>query len=390
MVEAIVYVGGEVHSCGRAAILLKRLQMDVCCKTVQRVIADVGDELISRRENDRLAGETIAMPPQVAVVQCDGGRILTREPGCGPGVHQQAWKETKNAGLFRMTSEIATDDPHPELPSAFADRARLAKLTETAAPDDIDETPEKQGCNDDPLDVLDKPPSDKYRPRVLVRTVVSSMANSETFGRQMKQEARHRRFDESARRAFVGDGLPCNWTIHREHFSDYVPILDFIHVAGYLFAAASVIEKAKDESWSLYLRLATACWQGRVDQVIAALSRWLADHDLADTTSVDPDHPFAAVVTALRYLRCNRERMDYPSYRRSGLPVTSSLMESLVKQVNLRVKGTDQFWDRPRGAERILQIRAAILSDDDRLARHLTTRPGSPYIRRRKQTAANT
>ena len=57
-------------------------------------------------------------------------------------------------------------------------------------------------------------------------------------------------------------------------------------------------------------------------------------------------------------------------------------MDSLVKQINHRVKGTEMFWDRPQGAERILQIRAAILSDDDRLDRYLKHRPGSPYVRR--------
>ena len=61
--------------------------------------------------------------------------------------------------------------------------------------------------------------------------------------------------------------------------------------------------------------------------------------------------------------------MDYPRYRRLGLPVTSALMESLVKEVNYRVKGTEMFWNDPDGAEAILQVRAAALCDDDRLAR---------------------
>ena len=57
-------------------------------------------------------------------------------------------------------------------------------------------------------------------------------------------------------------------------------------------------------------------------------------------------------------------------------------MESLVKQINLRVQGTEMFWNRPQGAERILQIRAAILSDGDRLERYLQRHPGCPYVRR--------
>ena len=63
-------------------------------------------------------------------------------------------------------------------------------------------------------------------------------------------------------------------------------------------------------------------------------------------------------------------------------------MESLVKQINLRVKGTEMFWDDPDGAEAILRLRAASLSDDGRLDRHLATRPGHPFLRRTTPTIA--
>ena len=57
-------------------------------------------------------------------------------------------------------------------------------------------------------------------------------------------------------------------------------------------------------------------------------------------------------------------------------------MESLVGQFNARVKGREKFWNRPAGAEAILQVRAALLSEDDRLACYFAQRPGSPYRRR--------
>jgi hypothetical protein len=31
------------------------------------------------------------------------------------------------------------------------------------------------------------------------------------------------------RQAFLGDGLPVNWTIQRRHFASFTPILDFVH-----------------------------------------------------------------------------------------------------------------------------------------------------------------
>ena len=36
--------------------------------------------------------------------------------------------------------------------------------------------------------------------------------------------------------------------------------------------------------------------------------------------------------------------MKYNEYRKQGLPITSSPMESTVKQINRRIKGTEKFW----------------------------------------------
>jgi hypothetical protein len=94
--------------------------------------------------------------------------------------------------------------------------------------------------------------------------------------------------------------------------------------------------------------------------------------------------PRSIVATTITYRENNRERMNYAEYRRQGLPVTTAWMESLVKEVNYRVKGTEMFWNDPEGAEAILQVRAAALCDDERLAKHLRNRPGHPFTRRPK------
>lgn len=94
--------------------------------------------------------------------------------------------------------------------------------------------------------------------------------------------------------------------------------------------------------------------------------------------------PRKIVATTITYLENNRLRMSYPAYRQVGLPVTTAWMESLVKEVDFRVKGTEMFWNDPEGAEAILQVRVPALSDDDRLSKYLHTRPGSPFTRRPK------
>jgi hypothetical protein len=192
----------------------------------------------------------------------------------------------------------------------------------------------------------------------------------------------------AGKRAFLGDGQAWNWSLQQAHFADFVPILDFIHALTYLYRASLALRSQPAEAWSCYRRLATACWQGRTQEVTLALEAWLQEQGIADAELEEGDGR-QAVIDAARYLTKNLSRMHYPDYRRAGLPVTSALMESLVKEVNYRVKGTEMFWNDPAGAEAILQIRAAALSEDDRLARYLATRPGSPFTRTSPlQTAA--
>ncbi len=67
------------------------------------------------------------------------------------------------------------------------------------------------------------------------------------------------------------------------------------------------------------------------------------------------------------------------AYRRQGLPTTSVQMESFFKEINVRVKGTEKFWNDRISGEAILQIRAAALCEDDRLSNFLGSRPGHPF-----------
>ena len=101
------------------------------------------------------------------------------------------------------------------------------------------------------------------------------------------------------------------------------------------------------------------------------------------------DDPREQLRVILGYLQHNRVRMKYDRYRMQGLPTTSAWMESAIKEINFRAKGTEMFWNKPSGAEAILQIRAASLCDDDRLARLLSYRPGCATLRRPQTTPAS-
>ena len=91
------------------------------------------------------------------------------------------------------------------------------------------------------------------------------------------------------------------------------------------------------------------------------------------------------MATTLTYLENNQSRMRYDAYRRQGLPITSSYVESAVKQFNQRAKGTEKFWTE-EGAEAILQLRGDYLSDNEPLPafwerRQAQTSDQRPYRR---------
>ena len=100
---------------------------------------------------------------------------------------------------------------------------------------------------------------------------------------------------------------------------------------------------------------------------------------LAEGEKVPDTDPRKIIQSVTTYFANSAARMDYPRYRQQGLPVTSSLAESLVKQISKRVKGTEKFWNDGPSGEAILQLRAAVISDGDRLHRWITNRPVSPF-----------
>jgi hypothetical protein len=256
-----------------------------------------------------------------------------------------------------------------------------------------------------PQEILDEPAdpgakqaeavaTERWSPERLVRTCVASLEASSSFGPMMAAEAQHRHFYEAKRRAFVADGMAYNWSIHAGYFGDFEPIVDFLHVLCYVYASARAVRADESSGWSQYLVWLRACWQGRAAEVLGELDVWqtrLGEPPPGEPKSAeDRRDPRRVVSEARSYLRNNRQRMDYPRYRRAGLPTTSSLVESLVGEFNTRVKDKRKHWTRTRGAESILQLRAAVLSGDDRLSRFFADRPGNPFRKRRRPEKPDT
>jgi len=342
---------------------------------IGREWAEVRDAEVEQFSQGQLA-RTYKQPPcgAAAAVMLDGGRAQTRAEDSGRGVHDAAWRETKVACCLTLDTKAKAVDPHPEPPSKFLEPPEVARLAaeikrrsgSATGRSDTDRSTSKAAKR------KKKRPrrrNRRNRPRTRIRTVVATMENSETFGWQVAAEVHRRGLDQAKRKACVCDGQAYNWSIFAMHLLPlgFVPILDFVHLLAYLYDAAQAVHGSDAaRGWKTYVKWLRLAWSGNVVALVACLRA--AAQALATAASVSQERQ-ATVAETLTYVLNNRERMDYSEYRRLGLPISSAPVESTIKQINRRIKGSEKFW-LEGGAETILQLRAAQLSDDDRWTRN--------------------
>ena len=85
-----------------------------------------------------------------------------------------------------------------------------------------------------------------------------------------------------------------------------------------MYDAAQVLTPV--DPWPTYLRAATACWQGRVGEVLSELRAWQAAHPAPANEKLAQDDPRSIVQGMVTYLENNQPRMDYPAFHPEGLP----------------------------------------------------------------------
>jgi hypothetical protein len=381
---------GRLHSAEDAAFAMELAGVLVSSRHLQRIAFEIGSELQRQRDRKAAVGRRrlpvrVAHTPEVVAVEIDGGHLRTRAAEGGPGVHEASNQEDKIACLVSLDSKVYEHDPQPEPPPSFLEPRRVHRLVQQMqglSPERPGDGQETDGASTTASATAGA--SERTgAPHRKVRTCVASMATSAQFGLLVAAEAQERDFYRARRRAFLADGAKYNWSIQKRFFADFVAIADLLHVLCYLYLAAYAVGKDEAQKWSIYVGWLWACWQGRVNEVIQELHLWQARIGKPPPKEeLDDKDPRKLVAGALTYLENNQERMDYPRYRKEGLPITSSLAESLVGEFNARVKSKQKYWNRPQGAEAILQLRAALLSEDQRLERHFEHRPGCPYRRR--------
>ena len=374
-------------------------ELDVDAKQCQRVAIRIGTERLDEQAQRIESYSKATLPEQshgqpatapqndwggrVAVVQADGGRVQIRDELWGQektgDKKHRWWRETQTGCLQTYLSKPSDEDPHPEVPEALKDPLwavpKFKEIHRQHASSGADDTATAANASEPSRSEEDasKVSTTTVQPRIesatdaeqdsrwsggepLVKTVVATRQGYDYLGMALAAEAYYRGFNKAISKAFMGDGLKVNWTLWARYFSHYVPIADLMHALSYVYAAAIACGATMEDGWALYLNWLELVWAGKVHEVIVEMQK------IAIAREANKQEPLHDLSRAITYLTNNASRMKYDEYRKAGLPITTSLVESTQKQINNRIKGTEKFW-RDEHLEPLLQLVADDLSD---------------------------
>ena len=408
-------VGELLKSFPQAASAIDQLLgMSLGRLRIERVTERIGAERVAQRQREtrhvaelklieKIDGPDAVTPPVAAAVMADGGRYQRNVAQADSGKHWYEYKAglclTLGSLLDPHDSTAPSGDPYIQVPSSLLNFEHVETLTREIAqrtasssrslPGEeqsaetgvlLEELP-AQTKLEDIVSTAEKVVHEAQRssrelpfsPKIKSREVIATTGNAQEFGELLVARAWRQGLFQSERKGFVADGGSWLWTLFVSAFKPFgfEGILDIIHAVTYVFSAA-LADRSRAAGWTIYRRWITWIWQGEVSRVIAELTA--RSRELGAPTDADKEtNPRRVVATALTYLENHQQYMNYPCYRVLGLPITSSVMESTMKELNYRVKGTEKFWSQS-GAEALLQLRADRLSDSQPLRKFWETR----------------
>lgn len=315
----------DAGSFEKAARLLRNLaSLPISAKRVQLITERVGQALreesqshtqrfLNRQAPKGTASAAALMSCAVRgallVISVDGGRVQTRQED-----PQEKWKEDKVGVVYDAT-------PCPERPDA-----------EYAGP----------------------PPK--------TRSVCATMESWETLGDRLSALADARGYARARQRVCIGDGAMAIRSLKDRCFPNAVFILDWAHAVGHLHQAAQAAFGAGSKAEIWHERQKDRLWHGRLSKILPEIGR------LSRRAGPPPKHasendPRRILANNLHYFQTNRAAMNYPAFRRNGWPIGSGIIESTVKQLGKRLKGTEKHWNLD-GADKTLHVIALLVSDD--------------------------
>lgn len=178
------------------------------------------------------------------------------------------------------------------------------------------------------------------------------------FGQAVRAEAMRRGLARAQTVYLVMDGAVWLWDLAEDHFKTAVKTLDFHHAREHLKAIAEALYgtgSQQAEDW-LAQHLESLRY-GEEARVVNHLE------DLLQSQAKRPKETQKTIAREVKYFREHREHLHYQDRDNEGAPLGSGAVESLGKQLQRRLRGCGQFWERP-GLTNLLRLSVLVKNKD--------------------------
>jgi len=192
------------------------------------------------------------------------------------------------------------------------------------------------------------------------KSYVSTLEKVEGFTDLLFLESAQRSVLNCERVVMMGDGAPWIWNHIAPLFAKErrVDILDWQHLEDNVEKTSEALYGSR-ESWPAKQwaqHQLDKLWEGKLDGVLRALT--MQQRKWEHKRGASAEKVREAISNLEHYLQENRTRMDYPRYRRMGLPIATGEVEAACKNVvGKRMKQSGMQW-RAKTAEPVLYLRA--------------------------------
>lgn len=156
------------------------------------------------------------------------------------------------------------------------------------------------------------------------------------------------------------DGQPSLWEtaafcLTQIPLSETIEILDIIHVAGYVWRAAKVLESSREHQEAFAWTRLKRILEGDVKGVIRGLRQMARQRKLKSQALKE-------IEDVCRYFENNRGRMRYDEYLEAGYPIATGVIEGACRHVvKDRMERSGMRWALD-GAEAMLNVRCVFAS----------------------------
>lgn len=280
----------------------------ICGKSVERLAHAYGSALVQQRMRQ---AEAAWKPPAKGTVSLPPGDAPQRRGVSldGTMIHtREGWKETKVASFFGF--------------EAGAEREGSAE--------------------------------GEYQARAYDSTYCTWLGSVDQFGPLQWAEAERRQVDWAKEVVCVSDAAAWIERLSETCYPRATKIVDWWHASEHIWAVAKAVygEGTKGaEAWA----------EARSDELWKG--QWSAFEQAFRNLESSEAETIRLIRQERQFFRNHEARMDYPHYRRRGLPIGSGGVESACRNiVGARCKQAGMRWTE-EGAQAILFLRTELLSD---------------------------